>query len=144
MPSTAWGWRFRRRPRNPSLGATSRSRISWRTACWFGERAYPGVAEFHNRSTYILQVDHRSRALFMIMMIFSFNKFVPKQAREKFFLNFFFLPMSKVLKFLQKLSSHSHKKKHKKKNERERERGLKAKHHKIHQRELRVCVCVCV
>lgn len=56
-------------------------------------------------------------------MIFSFNKFVPKQAREKFFLNFFFPRMSKVLKFLQKLSSHSHKKKpKKKKNERERER----------------------
>jgi nitrogenase molybdenum-iron protein alpha/beta subunit len=74
-------------------------------------------------------------------MIFSFNKFVPKQAREKFFLNFFFPRTSKVLKFLQKLSSHSHKKKPKKKT-RERERGLKAKHHKIHQRELRVCVCV--
>ena len=56
-------------------------------------------------------------------MIFSFNKFVPKQAREKFFLNFFFPRTSKVLKFLQKLSSHSHKKKpKKKKNERERER----------------------
>ena len=75
-------------------------------------------------------------------MIFSFNKFVPKQAREKFFLIFFFPRMSKVLKFLQKLSSHSHKKKPPQKKKRERER--EALKQNIIKSIRGSCVCVCV